>query len=509
MQLFKRRIFIFLTLIAVSLLCAISVYANSSNFINKIVTVKKGDFNDEVYIKIQPADGVEQDSIIYIKINENAEFPEDLQKYQYNALGDENTYDYLKSEYTDLLNEVISTTDEGKPIYRTEEKAFCDFFAPVMSEYGLAEFPFKLNRIDKNTLEVTLFCISDVYAGEYFAGVSQKPNYKIHIPFTAVETGEIDITIDANGTPIRNGVSYRIANPISKEYDSVLGLYDAGWANEGVAMWKLPDEKQTKDVTYYLKLYKDNKFITQKETVILSINNDKKRASYDFNDIIKENGEGVYTFSFYSEDDNTEKLSSKYFYSEKIETDINDGYGVTKFSREPSEEVYVSVYDFAQPYSWTYDEKENSKFEIFEINHYSEYYEGLESDNFLDGGVWSAQYEFIPKEPGEETIEYVFYDYDDDKLKTISLKYRIDENLEAEYVGYEIKPVLVGDIDNDGIFTSVDVSMILQFCLNDKFISPIDKLYSQYYSYKLYDFNGDGEINSNDAVELLNNILGN
>ncbi len=70
-----------------------------ANTINKAVCVKKGDFNDEVFLKIHPYDDVKMGDTIRLSI-ENAKFGENIDKYQY-KLGDM-TYERLKAAYGEI-----------------------------------------------------------------------------------------------------------------------------------------------------------------------------------------------------------------------------------------------------------------------------------------------------------------------------------------------------------------------------------------------------------------------
>ncbi len=86
---------------------ATAAFADSSNTRSKEVSVKDGDFNDEVFLRIQPGEVVEMGDTIIITIA-NGEFDEDdmneandnnlgIDNYQY-KLGDK-TYKDLKSDY--------------------------------------------------------------------------------------------------------------------------------------------------------------------------------------------------------------------------------------------------------------------------------------------------------------------------------------------------------------------------------------------------------------------------
>ena len=117
---------------------ATAAFADSSNSINKVVTVKDGDFNDEVYLRIQPGEVVDMDDSIIITI-ENGEFdPDDIdgdisEVYGYDLAG--NSYDDFKKEYQALI-------DDG----RTPERAFDETFYEIMNTEKVVDLPYKIKR---------------------------------------------------------------------------------------------------------------------------------------------------------------------------------------------------------------------------------------------------------------------------------------------------------------------------------------------------------------------------
>lgn len=212
----KKKIAILLAAVmTATMVPATAAFADSSNSVNKVVTVKDGDFNDEVYLRIQPSEVVDMDSEIIITI-ENGEFDSDeitdkdgniKKEYQYDLDG--NSYDDFRDTYNELI-------DDG----RTPERAFDETFYDVMNTEKNVDLPYKIKRNTNKELQVTLFAIPDAYAGEKFADVN-KPAYRIPIPFTADGSGNITISVDSNGTSIRGGVSYTIGNSTSSSGDTI------------------------------------------------------------------------------------------------------------------------------------------------------------------------------------------------------------------------------------------------------------------------------------------------
>ncbi len=209
----KKKIAILLAAVmTATMVPATAAFADSSNSVNKVVTVKDGDFNDEVYLRIQPGEVVDMDDSIIITI-ENGEFdPDDIdgdisEVYGYDLAG--NSYDDFKKEYQALI-------DDG----RTPERAFDETFYEIMNTEKVVDLPYKIKRNTNRELEVTLFAIPDAYAGEKFADVN-KPAYKIPIPFTADGSGNVTISVDSNGTSIRGGVTYTIGSSTSSTGDTV------------------------------------------------------------------------------------------------------------------------------------------------------------------------------------------------------------------------------------------------------------------------------------------------
>lgn len=226
----KKKIAILLAAVMTATMVPVTAFADSSNSVNKVVTVKDDDFNDEVYLKIQPGEEVEMDSTITLTI-ENGEFDEDdivsaaglskgsdvqnalNKKYAYKSLGDKNDYDTLKGEYESYVGDYSA------------EKAFDNTFDSLMRLYKTVDLPYKLKRTTKKELEVTLFALPDSVAGEKYADVN-KPAYRIPLPFTANGTGNVTVSVDANGTSIRGGVSYTIANSAASSGDTVTTVDD-------------------------------------------------------------------------------------------------------------------------------------------------------------------------------------------------------------------------------------------------------------------------------------------
>ncbi len=214
----KKKIAILLAAVMTATMVPVTAFAESSNNISQVVTVKDGDFNDEVVLRIQPSGEVKMDDTIILTL-ENGEFDEDdmknasgasvgLSKYDYKALGSEETYDFLKAEFLEY------EADMGF------ERAFAQVFQQRMQTARTVDLPYKLRRNTKKEMEVTLFAIPDVYAGEKFADVN-KPLYKIPLPFTADGTGTVTVTIDSNGTSIRGGQTHPIANSAKSSGESV------------------------------------------------------------------------------------------------------------------------------------------------------------------------------------------------------------------------------------------------------------------------------------------------
>lgn len=270
LQKFKRGITGILTFVLAFSMGQFVVSADSSNKINKVASVREGDFCDEVHLRIQPSEYLNMGDTIFIDI-ENGEFPEDLSEYQYKALGEGNTYDSLKNRHEALMKE-----------YRFDDyrygRAFRELFEPIMAEYNSVELPYKISFVNKNKLRIELFEIPDAYADEKFMDIA-RPAYVIPMPFTAVNDGRIKITIDANGTTIRNGVSYVIANckPMfdygDADTENGVNINDAS-----VLMQKIldnnndiPIEKKTWNYIKYVDMDKDGVLTAKDVSIILKM----------------------------------------------------------------------------------------------------------------------------------------------------------------------------------------------------------------------------------------------
>jgi len=183
------------------------IYSKGSvNGADKYIIVEEGDFNDTLHFNIRPNHDVEMDSKIILKL-ENGILNETkiktdsngyLTDYVYNALGQENTYDYLKDEYLSMSGS-----------FGSEPTVFDYTLKDLMDVYRTAALPYKLRKISETELEVSLFALPETYANENFYGYG-KPKYKIPLPFTAAGGGNVKISIDSDNTSISNG-TYTIA----------------------------------------------------------------------------------------------------------------------------------------------------------------------------------------------------------------------------------------------------------------------------------------------------------
>lgn len=233
----KKKIAILLAAVMTATMVPVTAFADSSNSVNKVVTVKDGDYNDEVYLRIQPAGEVEMRDTITLTI-ENGEFDEDdiadnggMEAYQYGAQNpkmeaeadqkelqdqyDGDLYEYLIGEYEANNNGSLAL----------DRNAYSNTLETMMKTAGNVELPYKLKRNSKRELEVELYGIPDAIAGEKFADVN-KPFYKIPLPFTADGSGNVTVAVDNNGTSIRGGVTYTIANSASSTGDTVTTVDD-------------------------------------------------------------------------------------------------------------------------------------------------------------------------------------------------------------------------------------------------------------------------------------------
>jgi len=197
--------------------------ADSSNSFNKYVTVKDGEFSDSLSIVIQPMGEVDMDSKITFEL-ENGVFDEEamdeatsgagLDYYSYKAFGLDETYDFLRDEFKEY------EADMGF------ERAFAQVFQRRMQTARTVELPYKLRKVSDTEMEVTLFAIPDVYAGEKFADVS-KPKYKIPLPFKAKGNENVKLNINSANTSIRGG-TYTIAKIEGSDEDYI---YSTGSEN--------------------------------------------------------------------------------------------------------------------------------------------------------------------------------------------------------------------------------------------------------------------------------------
>ncbi len=179
-----------------------------SNALNRVVAVKEGDFNDEVYLRIQPGGEVKMGDTIRLFIK-NGKFGEDIDKYQYKL--SDMTYDKLKALYGDASSEFSS----GIIVFDNVMKDY-------MSEERTSALPYYLRRKSDKELEVELFACPEIYAGKNIYGL-ENTAYKIPLPFTATSSENVMVTIDSIGAPIKGGATYTIGKNAEASGDEVTG----------------------------------------------------------------------------------------------------------------------------------------------------------------------------------------------------------------------------------------------------------------------------------------------
>lgn len=208
----KKKIAILLAAIMTATMVPMNTFASSSNGANRVQTVKDGEVINNAFLKIQPKEGVEYGDTIVLSF-ENAEIDEDkvnLDDYVYvwgSEPKDANKTDW---EYFDeLANKYLS--DNSLSV-----AGFDAIFGEITSEAKDAMYlPYNLIRLSKKEMEVQLFPLPDSRADENFNSLG-KPSYYIPLPVVADGTGDVTVTVDANGTTISGGSSIRFATSSTK-----------------------------------------------------------------------------------------------------------------------------------------------------------------------------------------------------------------------------------------------------------------------------------------------------
>ena len=207
-----------------------------SNNLNKVVLVKENDFNDEVYLKIQPGGEVKLGDKIRLFIT-NGKFGEDVDKYQYKLGG--MTYERLKADYENM-----------SPSYSSTLTVFDNVMRNRMDTERTNALPYYLRRKSDKELEVELFACPGIYAGERIYGLGT-PMYKIPLPFTVMGSRNVMVTVDSIGAPIRGGETYIIGkNAVDSEDNIKRGTLDINVGNhfkavleeKGNILWESSDK---------------------------------------------------------------------------------------------------------------------------------------------------------------------------------------------------------------------------------------------------------------------------
>jgi len=211
----KKKIAILLAAVMTATMVPMTVFADSSNSVNKTVTVKDDDLIDGVYLKIQPGEAVEAGDSIVLTF-ENGKIDEDtnLDSYAYSLQGHD--YDYYMGEY----NDIVGSTGASYNL-----TTFGTIIGSLISTEGDARLPYRLTRNSQRELEVKLFPLPSALAGETYNSTT-KPYYYIPMPVTADGTGDVTVTVDANGTSIRGGSTYTIATSSSTSGSTTLSVDD-------------------------------------------------------------------------------------------------------------------------------------------------------------------------------------------------------------------------------------------------------------------------------------------
>ena len=199
----KRKIAILLAAVMTATMAPMSVFAASSNSVNKTVTVKDDEKVSGVKLKIQPNNEVAWGDSIILKVN-NAEFDEaEYPLQQYVSKTGEHEWDYFEKEYKDIVGDADFTSTQ---------------FDTIMKDILVSdvELPYKIEVNSKREAEVTLFPIPDALAGETYNSVN-KPAYYIPLTILADGTEDITVEIDNNGTSITPSSSIKIATSAKKD----------------------------------------------------------------------------------------------------------------------------------------------------------------------------------------------------------------------------------------------------------------------------------------------------
>lgn len=228
----KKKIAILLAAVMTATMVPVSAFANSSNNVNKTVTVKDGDVITDVYLSIQPAQGIEWGDSIVLTV-ENGEF-ETVSECKI----DGNGWDYFVDRYNSAMSGDLEDTpetpddpenpdnpenpDTPETPDEPEDVVFnANVFGNIMDASIYAErdalLPWQMIRNSKREVEIKLFPLPQSLAGETYETKSptlktNRPHYYIQLPITADGSGEISVSIDNNGTSITGSSGIRIGN---------------------------------------------------------------------------------------------------------------------------------------------------------------------------------------------------------------------------------------------------------------------------------------------------------
>lgn len=208
----KKKIAILLAAVMTATMVPATAFANSSNSVNKTVTVKDGDIISDVYLSIKPYSTVDYGDSIILTI-ENGEV--DLAKVKIPEYSINNgALVWSNADGVSGAMDQYEINHVGEGAADWNRTAFGNIMKDAVVAEGDAQLPWQMIRNSKRELEIKLFPLPTGMADETYESTS-KPYYYIPLPIVADGTGDVSVYIDNNGTSITGGQTIRVGNSSS------------------------------------------------------------------------------------------------------------------------------------------------------------------------------------------------------------------------------------------------------------------------------------------------------
>ena len=286
-----------------------------------------------------------------------------------------------------------------------------------------------------------------------------------------------------------------------------LELDCVSWTPYNGACWQLKNRNIKCVPKYIVNLYKNGTL--QKEYQLTDSHNydiiqyyyNSFDINVDFNEEMKKDPSGEYTFDVTAIGDGTETLNSDTVKIDTVYLYKEPYYSANIYAAAANSGIIeLLLMNSAIPYVWYCDYDES----FFEKISQANITQGID----IPGGESGDLINLRPIKSGSTEISFVFRDYSPESTPYDNVTYKIDidENMiptvsvldpTAEYS--------FGDADADGMLTSADAAVILQKVLTDSYTMPLEEVTEYYMAY--LDVDRDFSLTAADAAMIMQKVM--